>query len=185
MTPDFVIEELFALRINPSDLSNIERPPGTGPATGGGQLYIQVGQQMVEHLLRFLRQLDPGPIDLTVASVGRPELRDVVQFDNKSQGRMRIRNQNRHRTGRVPAWSPANGFPSLPEEAASTADARRLITSLGGLHVFLARVADGTVWAGYTVGTLDDRGGELPFAPLLSGDAEGGYWAYAETGGPS
>jgi hypothetical protein len=187
LIPDAAIEEIWALRINPSDLSNIERPRGEGPATGGGQLYIQVGQRMVPHLLRFLRKPYPTnvPISLTVASVGMPGHLDVVQFDKKSQGRMRIPNQNRYRATRVYAWSPASGFPSLPEDGASTEDAATLIKSLGGLHIFLARSSDLKVWAGYNKGNLDDRGGAFPFAHLLSGNSEGGYWKYDEGPRPS
>jgi hypothetical protein len=141
---------------------------------------------MVPHLLRFLNQPYPqgAPISVTVASVGTPDQVDVVQFDKKSAHRMRIPNQNRHRAARVYAWSPAAGFPSLPEDATSTDDAEQLIASLGGLHIFLARSSDSTVWAGYTMGTVDDHDGAFPFAPLLSGDAEGGYWKYDATWEP-
>ena len=171
------IVELWGLRIDPSDLSNIERPRGEGPATGGGQLYIQVNLPRTADLLRFLDAEYPEdrPLEVTVRNIGTEGTADLVQFDKKSEGRMRIPNQNRHRARRVRAWSPEVGFPHLPESEASTQDAKALISSLGGLHIFLARDKNGTIWAGYTTGSVDPKYG---FAPVVSGDSEGGYWRY-------
>lgn len=96
---------------------------------------------------------------------------------------MRIANQNRHRATRVRAWSRETDFPRLPEQGVTTAAAEALLNELGGLHVFLVRDTDGTVWAGYTIGDLDDDGGRLPFAPLLSSRHPGGYWRAEGTTG--
>lgn len=184
MIPNVDIDELWAIKVNGSDLYDIERPVGVGPKGGGGQSFIQVAKGAVPQLLRFLRAPYPPngqPIELPVASVGRPGHVDIVQFASKSQGRMRIPNQNRHRAERVHAWSPANGFPSLPADAVSTEHANELINRLGGLHIYLIRAADGVVWAGFTTGTLDDQGGALPFAYMLSGSHPGGYWRYEGT----
>ena len=49
-----MIEELWALKVNPSDLYNIERVPEDKPKTGGGHTYIQVPKGQVPHLLKFL-----------------------------------------------------------------------------------------------------------------------------------
>lgn len=173
------IVELWALRLNPSDLSNIERPIGEGPVGGGGQLYIQIKTTMIPSLLKFLGAAYPsdGPLSVTVRNIGSDGSSDVVEFHAKSQGRMRIANQNRHRANRVRAWSPQMGFPTLPARATTT-DAAEAIASLGGLHIFLAKDTEGTIWAGYTTGVVDDQDGTLPFAHLVSGQHEGGHWKY-------
>ncbi len=176
---DISVVELWSIRLNPSDLYNIER--GHNPLGGGGQRYIQIGQPMVQPSLEFLKVgFADLPVHLPVRCIGQPEGVDEVLFHRKSEGRMRIANQNRYAQHRCRAWSPANGFPSLqPHE--NTRDARTLLAGIGGLHVFLVRDGDGEIWAGYTTGShtpADLKG--FGFGPLLY-EGLGGYWQYKGT----
>ena len=178
------IDELWSLKITPSDLYNIERTPSDGPATGGGQTYIQVPNRLVDPLLTFLREEYPPngvPLRLEVYNRARPDLPvEQLEFWAKSQGRMRIARQNRHRHSRLRAWTPEAGFPSL-EAYQDTDDAADLLNSIGGLHIYLARAADGTVWADYTKGRPSKDDAQLPFAHILWGEGRGGYWRYEKS----
>jgi len=178
------IHELWSLRLNPSDLYNIERTLGDNPQTGGGHTYIQIPKGQVQALLNFLHETYPPnsvAISLSVANQGNPDKApEEVQFWAKSAGRMRISQQNRHRHDRLSAWSPANGFPILqPNE--TTDDARSLLDNVGGLHIYIARGNDNSVWAGYTTGNPSSEESKLPFANILWGlKSSGGYWVYRE-----
>lgn len=183
MQNDIKIHELWSLRINPSDLYNIERPIGDNPSSGGGHTYIQVPKSQVKPLLSFLHEKYPQngvPIILTVHNQGKPgSIPEQIEFWAKSAGRMRISKQNRHRHSRLSAWSPANGFPVLkPNE--TTDDARKLLKSIGELHIYIARGEDDSVWAGYTKGAPSNEQLELPFASILWGTSPGSYWIYKE-----
>ncbi|PYT00667.1 MAG: hypothetical protein DMF63_06415 [Acidobacteria bacterium] len=181
MNGDLKIDELWSLKLKPSDLYNIERWPSDKPATGGGHTYIQVPKRLVADVLAFLREAYPDkgvPVILEVNNRARPDLEaERLEFWEKSSGRMRIARQNRHGQARLRAWSPEMGFPSL-EQYQDTGDAATLLDSIGGLHIYLARAADGTVWAGYTVGNPSEADSQLPFADILWGDSPGGYWRY-------
>lgn len=181
MDSQLEIDELFSLKITPSDLYNIERTRSDKPANGDGDLYIQVPVSLVNPLLLFLGKTYPPngvPLILEVNNRAQPDLPgESLDFRSKSLGRMRIARQNRHRHSRLTAWTPQMGFPSL-EAYQDTGDARSLLDSIGGLHIYLARAADGTVWAGYTIGRPSKREAQLPFANILWGDSKGGHWRY-------
>jgi hypothetical protein len=178
------IDELWSLKVTPSDLYNIERSWSDRPAKGGGHLYIQVPTSLVDPLLRFLRKTYPPngvPLILEVNNRAQPDLPvEPLEFWAKSEGRMRIARQNRHRHSRLRAWTPEMGFPSL-EAYQDTTDATNLLNSIGGLHIYLARAADGTVWAGYTTGRPSKEEAQLPFANILWGESRGGYWRYEKS----
>jgi hypothetical protein len=172
------IVEVWSYRPNASDLYNIERT--VNPDGGGGQRYIQIRKSQLPDLLKFLglRHVPDSKVSLSVRSHYDPGKVDVIEFDSKSQERMRIANQNRNWSTRASGWSPEAGFPSLgPTE--DTGDARRLIESIGGLHIYLVRDVNCKVWAGYTKGAApppEDAG--LPFIGMLYGADDGGYWRY-------
>ena len=71
------------------------------------------------------------------------------------------------------------GFPVL-EAGQDTSDAQELLQRLGGVHIYLARGVDGTVWAGYTKGKPTAEEKALPFVDILWGDTPGGYWRYKD-----
>jgi hypothetical protein len=184
MVDELKIDELWCLKITASDLYNIERIRSDNPVTGGGHTYIQVPRKLVDPLLTFLRATYPPKgirLTLNVNNRAQPDLPgEPLEFWRKSEGRMRIARQNRHRQSRLRAWSPREGFPSLGVNE-GTADAAKLLESIGGLHIYLARAADGAVWAGYTTGRPSKKDQALPFANIMWGDSPGGYWRYKES----
>lgn len=178
------IAELWSMRISAATLYNIERTLDDNPVGGGGAVYIQVARGLVADLLQFLSSKYPNNgevIELEVGNFLIPEKpKERLTFSSKSQGRMRIANQNRHRATRLSAWSPEGGFPSL-EAGQNTADARVLLEHIGGLRIFLVKGEEGDVWAGYTVGEADEAQAKQPFAAINWGTAtSGGYWKYEE-----
>jgi hypothetical protein len=173
---------LWSLRINGSNLYNIERSLHDNPATGGGHTYIQVPRANVDDLLTFLGETQMPPngvaIMLDVGNQAAPNMpKQQLEFRSKSAGRMRIARQNRHRHSRLSAWLPAAGFPNL-DAGQTTQDASQLLEELGGLHIYLARDEDGIVWAGYTKGVPTAKQQQQPFAHILWGDSPGGYWKH-------
>lgn len=184
MRTDVNINELWSLRINPSDLYNIERTSDDNPPGGGGHTYIQIPRSQVQSLLEFLHDEYPPngfAIRLPVFDRTNPEAPpEEIEFWAKSAGRMRISRQNRHRHSRLTAWSPERGFPTL-EPFDTTENAKELLDAIGGLHIFLARGENNLVWAGYTTGIPNPENARLPFADILWGESPGGLWAYKES----
>ena len=174
------IDELWAMNVSAATLYNIERAVDDNPEGGGGATYIQIGKSLVPDLLTFLRSGYPAPgqtIDLSAGDMTRPTLPpQPVVFQSKSQERMRISNQNRHRASRHPAWSPASGFPTLGRGQRTPA-AQALLDRIGGLRIFIARAPDSSCWAGFTTGAPDRATALLPFANIAYGK-RGGYWKH-------
>lgn len=178
------IAELWSMRISAATLYNIERTTDDNPIGGGGAVYIQVAKGLVTDLLRFLRSEYPNNgevIDLEVGNFLSPlKPQETLTFSSKSQGRMRIANQNRHRAVRLSAWSSDEGFPRL-EAGQNTEDARAVLEEIGGLRIFLVRGEDGNIWAGYTIGEANEAQAKQPFASINWGaETSGGYWRYEE-----
>lgn len=174
------IDELWAYRPNASDLYNIER--SVNPIGGGGARYIQIRKSQLQDLLRFLHlaRVPDSPVSLLVRSHFDPSSSDVIEFDVKSQDRMRIANQNRNFSRRAAGWSPEAGFPVLGPDQ-TTEDAETLLTSIGGLRIYLVRDVNQQVWAGFTQGKDPESGvADLPFVSLLYGDTDGGYWRFRD-----
>lgn len=170
------------MRISAATLYNIERTTDDNPVGGGGAVYIQIAKGLVVDLLRFLRAEYPDNGDVLEVKVGnflRPlQLPEILTFSSKSQGRMRIANQNRHRARRLSAWLPRENFPSL-EAGQDTDDARNVLKEIGGLRIFLVRGEDGKIWAGYTIGEANIAEAKQPFASINWGTStSGGYWQY-------
>jgi hypothetical protein len=179
------IAELWSMRISPATLYNIERTTDDNPVGGGGAVYIQIAKGLVADFLKFIRSEYPENgevIELQVGNFMSPTSpQKTLTFSSKSQGRMRIANQNRHRAERLSAWSSDEGFPSL-KAGQNTEDARALLEEIGGLRIFLVRGEDGNIWAGYTIGEANDAEAKQPFASINWGtETSGGYWQYEET----
>lgn len=173
------IVEIWSLRLNPSDLYNIERHKDDNPQGGGGHTYIQVPKKQVENLLLFLGKEYPENGDYISASVKDPRypenLPEEIQFWSKSGGRMRIAQQNRHRHNRLSSWNTDRGFPSL-QAGQNTNDANLLLSKIGFLHIYIARDSNGTLWAGFTTGAPSKIESKQPFVSILWGEGPGGYW---------
>ena len=176
------IAELWSMRISAATLYNIERATDDNPKGGGGAVYIQVAKGLVDGLLKFLRSGYPENGEMVELKVGNflnpSQPQETLTFSSKSQRRMRIANQNRHRAKRLSAWSPEEGFPSL-EAGQNTEDARDVLEKIGGLRIFLVRGEDGEIWAGYTIGEATMAEAKQPFASINWGTStSGGYWQY-------
>ena len=173
------INELWSMKLTPSDLYNIERGEGEGPVGGGGQGFIQIAKKNVLNLLKFVgKNYSDLPINLEVHNFftlsGGVER---INLSSKSGGRMRFNNQNRHRTPRLTAWSNTHGFPVIGKNDA-TDIAKETLNQIGGVRLFLARSVNGEVYAGFTQGEADEQESEQPFAEQLWGSAaKGGYWS--------
>lgn len=178
-----VISELWSLRINPSDLYNIERVPEDKPDTGGGHTYIQVPKGQVDNLLKFLHSdypINGQALRVQVGNQKEPNAElEELEFWSKSNGRMRIAQQNRNSQNRLSAWSSASGFPKL-DPFQGTEVASELLNNIGLLHLYLIRTSDKAVWAGFTTGQPSVTQLEQPFAKLLWGNTRGGYWSLKE-----
>jgi hypothetical protein len=176
--------EVWSLRLNPSDLYNIERVVGDDPTTGGGDTYIQVPARLVHDTLVFLGTKLPkagAPIFLSVKDAANPSAPpEDIEFwiksdDQGGNARMRIARQNRHRHKRFAGWAPAAQFPTLPAWQ-KTSDAKPLLAGMGGVRIFLARDANGTVWGGFTVGAPSPAEANLAYAQIAWAPSQGGYW---------
>jgi hypothetical protein len=184
MDNEIEICQLWSLRLNPSDLYNIERVRDDNPDNGGGHTYIQIPKGQVKNLLSFLSEEYPtngSQVTVTVGDQKAPSnTPQIIEFWAKSAGRMRISQQNRHRHSRLAAWSPQSGFPKL-EAYRGSADAKILIQELGGLHIYLARDSNAKIWGGYTTGPIPQASAHLPFANILWGlSSPGGHWKLEE-----
>ena len=105
-----------------------------------------------------------------------PPIPETVVFSSKSSGRMRIVQQNRNTQSRLLAWTPSFGFPTLaPFEG--TPIAKKKLAEIGNVRIFLVREFSGIVWAGFTMGSPNEKQKNLPFAGVLWGDRAGGYWS--------
>lgn len=181
MNGEVNIKDLWSLKLNPSDLYNIERPQDVNPPSGGGHTYIQIPAELVAPTLRFLDVDYPAegePVSITVHDPSQPSSKpEQIEFWDKSGARMRIAQQNRHRHTRLSAWSPQRGFPHLDTNVTTDA-ARYLLRKIGQLHIYLVRDEGNKIWAGFTTGTASGQEALLPFANILWGSYRGGYWAY-------
>ena len=137
--------------MNPGDLWNIDRPPGTVTG-GGGQTYIDLAGIDDNQLQRFLelghREEKPGEetrekITINAYTLSDINLQGSITFDPRpSRPNYRINNQH---TNRHPAWDRANGFPQIPTGAASAAD----ITNIPNLLLYIVRTIEDKYYAGY------------------------------------
>ena len=155
------IVALFWRVITPVDFFNIERAPGAGPTTGGGQLYIDVpiGRNLTPAQLgdffldASLDQDDSTWPDIPVDAyaVGRVAgIAPLMFLPRRAKNcRYRIANQNRQFPSGVrhPAWTRANGFPAAPDDISSKDDPRR--PSLDLLKIVIAKDANGQYFALY------------------------------------
>jgi hypothetical protein len=178
--------ELWTLELEGADLFHIEHVKSDDPQGGGGDLYIQIPAEMVAATLKFLRAGMPAKrrhIKLAVKDPTHPQNPpQTIEFWNKSpdragNARLRIARQNRLRptSTRPTGWSPAAGFPTLASGQRTPA-ANAVLAGLGGVRLFLARDAQGDVWAGFTQGTPSPAESTLPYAHIAWAPSSGGYW---------
>jgi len=178
--------EVWSLELEAADLFHIEHVKSDDPSSGGGDLYIQIPAEMVASTLKFLRAPMPAKrkhIKLAVKDPNHPNNpSETIEFWNKSPDRsgnvrLRIARQNRLRptSTRPSGWSPAAGFPTLAAGLRTPA-AKPVLAALGGVRIFLARDANGDVWAGFTQGAATAVERALPYAHIAWAPSGGGYW---------
>lgn len=158
------VSSLFWRSITPADFFNIERSTDAGPSGGGGQLYISISFRGLSYsdLDSFLGVTPPQSVGtnrpvITLHDVqcafDRNESADLTfrprYLPPKKDDRYRIANQNRQRSNqtRHPAWTRRWGFPTAPDDVASTEDPG--MPDLTYLKVFVAKMADESYVAGY------------------------------------
>jgi hypothetical protein len=150
------IERIWWRNVQPGEFYNIERYPKI--EGGGGSLYIEIPQSLVEATLDFLDAAGTDVESLPVITIragviGQPGVFGDIEFQRKSGGRMRIPRQNRQQTGSIrhPAWTRARGFPSAPDGVRNREEALPYFPA-GGLRIFIAKTFDGNYFAGHTKG---------------------------------
>lgn len=136
---------------------NIERGSGI-VAGGGGSLYIEIPVSMTQETLDFFEEDMPrlGGEGFTVSALPIGATDGAVfpiTVMPKSNGRLRIANQNRQATPnrRHPAWSHEVGFPQAPDGVRNSDEAFAYLP-LGGVRVFVAKTDDDSFLAGFTQG---------------------------------
>lgn len=149
-----VIDGILYKKINPGDLWNIGRPPGT-VSGGGGQTYINLAIEDIE-LVEFLKYGHSTPktndhkgrstIDIVASTLGNPALTSSITFDPRS-GRNDYTIANQHRS-RHPAWTSRAGFPDVPVGCASADDVKKTGVT-ADLVIVIIRTVDGRYTAGY------------------------------------
>lgn len=156
MTQKLSIEQIWWRNVQPGEFYNIERYPQI--QGGGGSLYIEIPQSMVEETLEFLDAVGAKVKSLPVITIragviGQPGAYGDIEFQRKAGGRMRIARQNRQQTSSIrhPAWTREHGFPSAPDDVRSKEEALPYFPD-GGLRIFIAKTFDGDYFAGHTKG---------------------------------
>ena len=160
--PTGVITSVFWRRVTPGDFFNIERGASAGPASGGGQLYIDIPLgsgislqdfgNFVSDALLASDDSSWNTIEIQAYSVSAPVVTAPLTLTPRRGGnrRYRIANQNRQAIEgqRHPAWSASRGFPLAPDDVSSSTDSR--MPDLSFLKIFIARTDLGEFLAGYT-----------------------------------
>ena len=150
------IEKIWYRNVQLGEFYNIERVPKI--AGGGGSLYIEIPNSLVQRTLEFLNADGEDVSSLPVITIdagviGSPSQHAPIEFHPKRGNRMRIARQNRQQASslRHPAWSPDNGFPKAPDGVTSKAEAEAYFPD-GGIRIYIAKSYDGQFFAGYTTG---------------------------------
>jgi hypothetical protein len=113
---------------------------------------------MVPETLDFLAAAatvvtSPGVITIQASVVGPSDASGLIEFHEKSGGRMRIARQNRQQPNsqRHPAWIGAHGFPTAPDKVRNKEEALPYFPE-GGLRIYIALTVEGHCYAGFTAG---------------------------------
>jgi hypothetical protein len=163
------VSQVFWRAVTNSDYFNVERGPGTGPSSGGGQLYFSIsfGDHLDHAALGTLLGVDPPESIATtrpsatidVAVLDDPDVIAPLEFRARYRpprldDRYYIARQNRRRpTGeRHPAWMPDRGFPAAPADITGPNDPA--IPDLSLLKICVLRDNDGGYHAAFVNSAL-------------------------------
>ncbi|TCN18950.1 hypothetical protein [Mesobacillus foraminis] len=149
-----MIESILYKKMNPGDLWNIDRPPGTVEG-GGGQTYInlKIDQAVLTRFLQYgtrsykpTDHLSRDVIKISAISLGNPADVELITFDPRP-GRNDYRITNQH-TLRHPAWTSRTGFPTVPVSCKSAEDVDTL-GLVNNLVIFIVRTDEQRYYAGF------------------------------------
>lgn len=164
-------------RLTPADFFNIERHADAGPAGGGGQTYIDLPSDARDALFHLLQKplptSDDWPSGFTIQAraIGNPNLVAPLSFDYRGAAvghRYKVSNQVRQRedSQRHPAWTRDLGFPTAPDNIGDLEEAAQFVGP--GLTIYVARLMDGTYYAGYVKGLELPAGWPTELQPMFT-----------------
>lgn len=175
----FEVDAIFYKTINPGDLWNIDRAPGTVQG-GGGQTYIDLAGIDDNELQEFLKygtseekdNEERKKITINASKIGEPDVVSEITFDPRpKRPNYRITNQHRERH---PAWRAENGFPTVPIAATGAAS----VNNIPNLCIFIVRTIERQYYAGYINSPIIP--GEWPqdvgLEALFHGEKKGILW---------
>ena len=144
MSEKLNIDRIWWRNVQPGEFYNIERIHKI--EGGGGSLYIEIPSSMVPITLDFL---DASKANVDVL----PVITIQAGVIGKPGSRMRIARQNRQQPNsqRHPAWTPARGFPTAPDNVRNKEEAFPYFPQ-GGLRIYIAKTVEGDYYAGFTKG---------------------------------
>jgi hypothetical protein len=158
-------ELILWLRVQKGEFFNIERQPEmqSSQVRGNGPQYFEIPGSLVQDVFRFLNYDGtfadfPAPYEIIASSVGHPDLTGPIVFNKKSSTsgmRLYISRQNRQAAENIrhPAWTPAQGFPTAPDDVETSEDAAAYIPE-GGIRIYVMRMDNGEFRAGFTAGGI-------------------------------
>lgn len=154
------VAKIWYRNLTRGDFFNIERRPGAGPVSGGGQTYVDIPQGLRVQLFQLLDVHEPTDgswptLKVEAAVIGAPEVIAPLRFEpNRADDtRYRIARQQRQlaATERHPAWTGEFGFPVAPDGVVDRTDAERYMPA-GGVRMYVVRTEDGSFYAGHASG---------------------------------
>lgn len=158
------VAQIFWRAVTKADFFNVERGADAGPRTGGGQLYFSIsfGHHLDHAALGAFLGVDPPEAIATTRPTARidasvleePSVSAPLEFRPRYQppqpgDRYYVARQNRRRPNgeRHPAWMPARGFPTAPEDISGPDDPA--VPDLSHLKICVLRDEEGAYHAAF------------------------------------
>ena len=155
------VEMILYKKVNNGDLLNIDREIFKG-AKGGGQTYFDLAGIDQEKLSKFLEygiaenKDNPKEFEyrkkytIEAVQLGNEDIVAKLEFDpRKKRKNYKISDQ---RNNRHPAWSPSNGFPTIPQWARYAKD----ITNIPNLFIFIIKTSEKKYYAGFVNNSIPE-----------------------------
>lgn len=162
--PEKIVQSIFVRKITLGDFWNIERNPATDEG-GGSQTYIDIplgeGNSLLSLLWQFLgiqqAEIEQNNGNWTSATIPVKILgneaappSNLTFGPRQNNNRYKISNQARQRQAsmRHPAWTDANGFPRVDDNAATKQQVEDNYYS-PNLKIFIVKTIDEEYYAGF------------------------------------
>lgn len=156
------VQSIFIKQLTAADFWHGERGPHTDEGQGGsGQTYFDVplGNITAQRLALFLEgNIAAGQawprLPITAAALGAPGVvAELVFGPRENNGRYKINNQTRRRgtSQRHPAWTPAYGFPEIPDALALEINDKEdnRISNVSSVKLMLVKTFEGRFYASF------------------------------------